>query len=44
MTFSLATAVCEQGKVITFEYNEQRQKNIEEMFKALNYPQVKSDK
>lgn len=41
MTFSLATAVSELGKVITFEYNEQRQKNIEEMFKALNYPQVK---
>jgi len=41
MTFSLATAVGNTGKVVTFEYNEQRQKNIEDIFNALNFNQVK---
>lgn len=41
MTCSLATAVGSTGAVVTFEYNEQRQKNIEEIFKALQYGQVK---
>lgn len=40
MTCSLATAVGPTGAVVTFEYNEQRQKNIAEIFSALRYEQV----
>ena len=44
MTFSLARQVGETGKVITFEYNEQRQKNIQNIFTGLGYKQVKYNK